>query len=759
MNPKRHSTIAALLVAATLVAPGTALAAGPVDTPLPAVEAKGEQSLALPVFKITREEAVAIATKTFAIPAEMTELTINLSQSKEFASWELNWRTPSKQPNPRSITVIVNGLTGQIASYYTSTAQTGDAPLSYSRSQAYKIAQDWLAKLYASQADGLRYVDNPLDYGFWGGNANFQFHWDRLEKGYPVTGQGLDIAIDARTGDLQSYSVSWGNEVKAELPQTILEKAQAEAVYREQLPMQMLYRYFRKPATEKGEWKLIYRPFGSSYPSVSQEGKLVDYAGKPVDFASLSNLKLVPAAAKPYEKPAKALTPDEALAVARTISGRTETPTNYDCREYGDEKRQQACSFFWSSVDENDRTEINVQIDLAGGVVQSYGHWGPWAEMEKDTQPKFTTDQARTIAIEFVQKYRPDMAGKALITPNSDYELKMAMAGEPIRSYHFQFIVTHEYIPIVGQEFSAEVDAMTGEIRYFYAPTVDENANETFPEAKDLIKADTAIDSFLKNQGIELTWVTFNPAIYGPAKADPEAEPVTQLVWAPRRVFNIDMIDAVTGAPLDYSGRDLVEAAKRPTDIEGHFAQREIELLWARGIFDLKNGKFNPDQTVTSAELARWLVLARGMQPYIAYDFAMNFRGKGAAGGNLATSEAAPYFGAALQAGILLPEDFADDADPNAPVSRELYALWVVRALGYGDIAKMENRIEMPFTDKAQIGDKYANAAAMLYGLKISRGDAEGKFNPQRVVSRGEAAQMLFAVASKPRSGPIYPMY
>lgn len=757
MNPKRHVVLAALLAAVTLSAPGVALAGGgnmPVDLPMPVPAPEERVIVPLAEVKVTREEAIAAATKMFIIPADMGEPNVNISQSKALAYWELNWRTPAKKPNARSITVSVNAITGKIMAYHTSSAVQPEAPLTYSRSQAFRLAAEWQAKLVPDQKEALRYVDNPLEYGFWGGNAAFQFHWDRMEKGYPVAGDGVDITIDARTGELQSFNLAWRSDLSVSLPKTILSQEKAEAAYQHQLPMQMLYRYYQKPATDKGEWKLVYRPFNTSYPMVNQEGKLIDYSGAPIDFARWSDLKLVPAAEKPYEKPAKPLTHEEALAKALALAGRKDTPNNIDCREEGEEQKRQSCHFSW--YDEVKGGTLNIQVDMVSGLVVSYGNWENWAtgsELEKP-QAKFSAEQAKAIAIEFIRQNRPDLAGKALVAPNRDYEEKLRLAaGETVRSYYFQFLMTRDYIPVHGREASVEVDAFTGAVRYFYGYMLEENTKEPFPALEGLIKQSDAIASFLTNQGLELTWVTFNSAEPYPVKGKPEgeAEPVTTLVWSPRRVFGIDMIDARTGVPYDYSGRDLIEAAKRPTDIDGHFAQREIELLWARGIFELKDGKFNPDQTTTAAELARWLVLARGLQPYMAYDFAGNFApmGKGVAAANLSQSTEAAYFGAALQAGILIPEDFTDDADPNAPVSRELYALWVMRALGYGEIAKMESRIEMPYADKAQIGGKYANSAALLYGLKITRGDAGGKFSPQRSVNRGEAAQWLFAVASK----------
>jgi hypothetical protein len=766
MNLKRQRFMASLLVAAVLTAPGAALAAegetAPAADPVktespvtkPAMPVKDEKSaVSLAEVKVTREEAIAIATKVFPVPAEMGAPNVSLSQSGTYATWELSWQTPAKMPNPRSMTVMVNAITGRIMHLYTGNSAADVAPLSFSRTDAYKIAADWLKKLAPETDDKLRFVDNPMEYTFWGPTTVYQYHWDRMEQGYPVANQGVDMTINARTGELMNYSFNWNPEFKVELPATMLDRAQAEAAYREQLAMQLTYRRYQKPATDLGEWKLVYRSV-SGYPYVNQEGKLVDWSGKAIEQRPAP--KLVPAAEKPYVKPAKPLTPDEALAMAYEVTGRTDAPSNVSCREYGEENKEQSCNFDWYS--ENSPGGY-LQIDLATGLVINYSNWTMW-EPIKDVekyQPKLSIEQAQKIAVAFVQKYRPDLAGKALVMgPDQQMINQYKQMGEPIRSYNFQFQMTHEFIPVEGWQVGMEIDANTGDIRYFYGyGDMKANEKEPFPSLDGLAKAEVAVNTFLTNQGIELTWVTTQPNYYryGKQPAGTEEEkPVTMLVWAPRRGMNIEAIDAKTGVPYDYEGRDLIEAAKRPTDIEGHYAQREIELLWARRIFDLKDGKFNPEQTVSAGELARWLVLAKGMQPYPMYDFAMSLAGKGAAAQNISASESAAYFGAAMQAGIILPEDIVTDADPNAPVTREQYALWVVRALGYGDIAKMEVKIEMPFKDQAAIGAKFANAVALLNGLKISTGDAEGNFKPQALVTRGEAAKLLFAVASQTRN-------
>lgn len=753
-------TLAALLVTAMVTAPGVALAETnpadpapapvtlPAPAPAPAPDAKPQEGLM--EAKLSKADAIAAAKAVFTIPADMNEPNANLSQSKTGATWWLEWTTSSKNPNRVGISVEVNAITGAIVRYSRSESQPGDAAaLNYSRSQAYTMAGEWLDKLASSFKASLRYVDDPLAYGFYGNATSYRFHWDRMEQGYPVSGEGVDIVIDARSGALQSFGFNWNTVRSFTLPEKLMDSAAAEAAYR-QLGLQLWFQRYTKPGTDDGDWRLVYKPYGGYFPSLTQDGKLIDYSGKPIDYEKLMNLQKVPALEKLWAKPAKALTRDEALAIARAVTKRQEQPSNMNCNEYGEETKTQACTFTWSK--EGDPNNPSVQIDLQTGLVINYFNWGPYEPAKEGVEAKYSEQQARDIALAFLKEFRPDLAGNALLMP---VEVR-ARDAKQIYSYGISFQPLYNGVLVAGGGGNLEIDAMTGEIRYFYGnQTPAPTEKEPFPAADGLLKPDQAMASFLEHKGLEQTWITvYEPGqssekpLPGYIEAGMGGEPKYALVWAPRPIFPLEALDAKSGALYDWGGRDLVQASIRPKDIEGHFAQREIELLWARGIFELKDGKFNPADTVSAAELSRWLVLARGMQPFYAYDYALNFSGRGAVAEKMATNAAAPYIGAALQAGILLPEDFDINSDPDAPVTREVFALWVARALGYGDIAKMENRIDMPYADKDQIGAKYANAAAILWGLKISRGDGVS-FAPQRQITRGEAAKMLFAVATK----------
>jgi hypothetical protein len=112
---------------------------------------------------------------------------------------------------------------------------------------------------------------------------------------------------------------------------------------------------------------------------------------------------------------------------------------------------------------------------------------------------------------------------------------------------------------------------------------------------------------------------------------------------------------------------------------------------------------------------------------------------------------------AGFQSGIFLPEDFEGEAAPEGTVSRQLLALWMVRAMGYGPIAKISNRIQTDFIDQDQLGERYANAVGILQGLKVIQGDGQKRFHPQRPLTRGEAAKMIYGLTIQPtQPRPFY---
>jgi len=730
MIRKRNRLLAALLAASMLALPTGALAA---DAVAPEEPVQAEEQPRLAEVKVSREQAIAIARQTFTIPAELGEPNTGISQEADTAIWSLRWQSDDKQPDQLYINVYVDAVTGRVTGYNTWSTGSETRGLSYTRQEARALAEDWFRKLVPEELrSGLRFVENPMSSSYYYGGTTYRFDWERMEQGYPVTDEGVSITIDARTGQLTDYSLTWHEGLSFAVPEKLLAQAEVDEILRQYLGMTLQYRYFTKLGTDEGEWRLVYAPRnGLTY--VDQEGRMLNYNGQVVPPSP--EPRLLDSPQKSYAAPASPLDREAALKVASAATGIAAAPVSSSYDESGTDVKRHEWSFSWRI----DGTETYATVDAQTGVLTSMYSWSRDSELLKEgEEPAVSHAEAEATAIAFVRDNRPDLAGRILYLPEAEWEdVYKDLAG-----YDFRFVQLQNGLPVDGRQMSVEVDARTGAVRYFYSYT-EALGNEEFPAVQGVIGVEQALDAYLEAEGLRLAWVSLWD------KGGNEKQP-PQLLWTSDDLLPLAAVDALTGAPLDWQGRDLIAAALRPSDIDGHFAEREIELLWSRGVFDLDDGQFRPDELATAAELARWIVLAKGIQPYPAADFGGMGAGASLAR-QLAASADSPYFGAAFRAGIMRPEDFTEGTDLNGPVSRELFALWAVRAMSYSRVAEMEPRIALPFADADQVGARYQNAVALLAGFGIVSGDGENLFHPQESITRGAAAKILYAVSTETR--------
>lgn len=755
MNEKPLRSLTALLVTASLIVPGAVAAAEtvPVDTGVTAVSGPADLAASegtrpeAQAYTISREEAIRIAREVLAIPESLSETYVSLTEYPEVATWNIDFRTPEEVRESVSVSVGIDAASGAVLSYnyYRSDRSQEPAPPSLTRAEAVQKAEAWLDRLAPDIKDELEMEQAPyMDY--WGQDAAYSFRWLRNVKGYPIRGTYVNMTIDVRTGDLLAYYSTHETGAPYNVPERVLEQEQAEAAYREQVKMSLWYTYITEAYTENGSWRLVYLPLYRYFPAMNQDGNLLDSSLEPVESAQLGDLQVVPAG-EPYRKPASPLNRDQALKLAQEVTGQTGEPSTAYYSEYDAGSRLvRNWEFTWNRTDENGqlRGSITARVDVDLGLIASLYQWDDVQPLKAAEQTQISPEAAQQAAVAFIQKYRPDLAGKLAMVPNLDSALDLKATGGEPAVHSVSFIRLHDGIPVDGTDVSVDVDASTGQVRSLW---VNEYLPEDqFPAAEGALSPEEAMEAFMTHQGLALTWYQgWKPSPTGEME---QTDPT--LVWAPSQRGDLYAIDGFTGAPLDYQGRDLTRIGGLPTDIEGNFAQREIEVLIGRGIFTVEDGLFQPAKTATVEEAAKWLVLARGMQPYPAYDFRGNLSSAELAD-NLAASVNSGYFGPALENGIIRPEDFDGGLTAESVVSRELFALWAARAMGYSAVVRMPNQVAMPFKDQASIGSRYANAVALLHGLGVITGDSETAFEPQRGITRAEAAQILFHVLSQAR--------
>jgi hypothetical protein len=220
-------------------------------------------------------------------------------------------------------------------------------------------------------------------------------------------------------------------------------------------------------------------------------------------------------------------------------------------------------------------------------------------------------------------------------------------------------------------------------------------------------------------------------------------KPATKLVYSlvPKYTQQSFFLDAVTGQWKDASTGEVITLDKiKVTDIEGHWAQNELQLMVDYQALDVVDGKVSPNKAITRGEMIKMLVIAMnggrggiqyGMERSASFKDVMN------------DSPFFAYVENAVDRGLI---DRGVDFNPNATMNREEMAQLIVRALGYKNLTKYNGIFNNKFTDGANL--KNLGDVAIVVGLDIMS-LSDGSFNPGQEVTRAQAAAAFFRYLQK----------
>lgn len=173
---------------------------------------------------------------------------------------------------------------------------------------------------------------------------------------------------------------------------------------------------------------------------------------------------------------------------------------------------------------------------------------------------------------------------------------------------------------------------------------------------------------------------------------------------------------------MDYNGKTIVDKKNEAlSDIKGHWAEGDINLLNKMGLLHPEKGLFQPNGKMTQAELIKALV--KSSNSYLT----------DAQEGNWYDN----YYRQGKQSGLILEKEI----NPGAILTREQVAKFITRTVVVDKIAKL-NIYQVPFRDKGKTSTGYQGYVAIVYGLGIMSGDGIN-FHPQNNVKKGEACAAL----------------
>jgi hypothetical protein len=214
--------------------------------------------------------------------------------------------------------------------------------------------------------------------------------------------------------------------------------------------------------------------------------------------------------------------------------------------------------------------------------------------------------------------------------------------------------------------------------------------------------------------------------------------------WEALPGSTVDRQNRTVSAPRSslslYAAMVRVFTPPQFTDIGGHWAEHDINLMAAKGIAGgYPDGTFRPNANVTRAQFAALLIRTLGITE------------QAAKGGRFTDVTAQAWYAGAVEtaAAAGLVGGYPDGGfAPNANITRQELAAMVTRGLAYQgkdvklDAAEVE-AILARFGDQARISPWARTVAAVAADQDIVRGRADNTFAPRENATRAEAIVML----------------
>lgn len=377
----------------------------------------------------------------------------------------------------------------------------------------------------------------------------------------------------------------------------------------------------------------------------------------------------------------------------------------------------------YAEVDSSTGEIIQFQLDQYGGQ-----------ELKEQPAPaggtKLTQAQSKERAIELINRLYPKASGS----------LKLAEHGgkwsilEDGKGYRYQFVRYYQGIPVSDSNIVMTMDVYGRLLSYMNTGSTGYEALKDKPVPA--VSGAEALQSYLGRYDLKLQY----SSIGGYNIDNKYVEPAVKLVYAPTPADSQD-----TYKVLDAQTKEWVTTYENPlqsrsgaeaVDLKGHAAEQALTELLNYGVLSVDaDKKVNPDQEITAGD---WFTLiARSSTPYYA-GYSNGSEPKAVAG----VSPDSPYYEAVSYAAEREWISREAALQPESKLSREQLAVLLASFLKYDKLSAFlgNDSVITGFSDNAAIQDKGAVALAVKLGLLQGE---NGKFNPQQIVTKAQAANVI----------------
>lgn len=693
----------------------------------------GSPALALTDAGISQEEAIQ-KIKDIIDTTSYDRFNINYNENEGNRKvWELSW---SKTQAPYgSLSASIDAKTGNILHLYMYKGYDSDRKTSpipkYNEEEARKIAEDFAKKLQPEEFARTKLIMRdmpvyPMDGGTY--RDSYSFNFTRMENDIPVEGNGINIRVDAHTGEIENYSFTWSWEP---LPssESLISIEDAEKVFKDEVGLKLIYRRYYDRRSRNEDIKLVYtleRP--GSVLIDAATGKLLDdnyydlYSTGTEESAKIMDSDFTPVETKEVEVTKNCISKEAAVDIVKKYIS---IPNDFKQRlanlyEDYDNPDQKVWSIEWEKTSDNGEYGfIYARVNAVTSELLSFDIYD-YSKRSQEFKQNYDRLDAQKEAEEFLKNHQPKRFENVILEETQE---KVEFP-EKVQRHNFSYTRLVNHIPYIANGFDLTVDAETGKITSYRMNWHEKD----FPSSDGVLEKTDVEARFLKDIGLELVYTS----LYNPKEKISNYKLVYKVKPSASYTF-----DAFGFQPLDNSGKPIQEETKTAfSDIKRHWAEKDIQLLVDLGIIKSEESKFRPDDSITEGEFIKLLLIAKGRR--IPDDMPLPPIKRLESGDTKIDEEIQKYIEEAIKLGWVKDSE----ALAKRALSREKAAAFIVRAMGFEKIASIPDIYKDAVNDISSLNPEYKGHIAIALGLKLLTPD-NGSFKPKNNISRAQASTIL----------------
>ncbi|MFS0723880.1 YcdB/YcdC domain-containing protein [Paenibacillus sp. 1P07SE] len=664
-------------------------------------------------------------------------------QSSELI-WTLDWHV-TQGNSSHGFSIQVDALNGDIRSYYRSSSFEDEYahgyPPAVNRQAAEEIAKAFAVKAAPSLKD-VQLRDFPRTYPSSSLSslfalANYSFEFQLVVDGVPSEVENLSVIVDGN-GEIRQF---FFNRYQGEYPSASAEVSEEEALawIREQIKLEPAYistnrnSYAYWNNREAGAWTIGYVPVIGSRSLQADDGE-------PLDMPTVGG-----GVPQPLPESDEVFTPHQGAQLtveqARARVAQVYTiPEEYvqqqghlnpDSRANG----KQVWQLNWMKAPGPgfmERISAAVEADT-GKIINFSNDSRMYYGYQEPEEPSITEAEARTEALRLIHLLYPDAGSELKFSPPAESRESLNRGQF---SYHFPRYYGEYLLHSAGVYLTLDGN---GELisYYDYGLSNKELADKLEPLELE-IALEEAEATYLEALSTELVYT----GIPGEIVQGLQQQSDVQLAYVPllNGQRTEGYVDGITGKlKLDWFGTEPSETGEA-TDIEGHWAQEQLETMLAAGVLSSdEEGLLRPNGEIS---LGDWMLMITkalyGEQAaYMGY-----YRDDETLFADV--PEDSPYVDAVrlFVQQKWLKADAAAELNPEQPLTRQQLAVMLTHMLNYDKLSNfMQQDVAVnSLNDAGAIQNKGAVAIVASLGLLQP---AAGRFNPDGVVTKAQAATII----------------